>query len=254
MNIDISIIVPCYRVGKAVKADVLPKIQILEGLGCNYEIIMVLDGPDAEAEKSLEQLILENPKLKLIKLARNHGKGFAVRSGMKAAKGRFIGYMDSDNDINPKVLADMYRVIILGEIDAVLPSKRLAESKVTIPSNRKIFSGAYNTYVRKFLGWPISDTQLGAKLYRAELVNSIVELCEINGFVFELEMLAFAQAFGYKRFREIPVSLELHTKSTISLNNSWDIIAETLKFSWDYKFGNRYKKNYENFKTDSKVL
>jgi glycosyltransferase involved in cell wall biosynthesis len=254
MNIEVSIIIPCYAVGATLVADIMPKIEVLDTLGCSYELLIVLDGPDNDAEAQALQLEKTHPQVKLLKLKQNKGKGYAVRYGMSKAVGKYIGFMDVDNDINPQILAEMYKVIVKGDCDAVLPSKRHPESNVKYPGNRKLFSNLYNLYVRRFLGWPVSDTQLGAKLYRAELIKDIIQHCRINGFIFELEMLAHARAHGYTRFREIPVSLELTTRSTIRFSGTLKIIAETLKFSWDYKTGNIFNNQNANQETYSEDL
>jgi len=242
MNIELSIVVPSYHTGAKLTVSLVPKLAVLNKLSVPFELILVLDGPDILAEQQFQELNKTNPQLILISLPVNMGKGHAVRRGMEVAKGNYIGYMDVDNDIDADILSQMYKAIRIKQADAILPSKRHPASKVNYPKSRKLFSTFYNIYVRYLLGLKISDTQLGAKLYRRELVTAVIPDCRINGFIFELEMLELAKDQGFNQFLEIPVKLNLETESTIGVGNSWRIIKETLWLTWNYKIKPKKRK------------
>jgi len=86
----ISVILPIFnekeRVGKIAK--ILKKIDFLN------EVIFVDDG---SRDRSFEFLkSFEDKKIKVFRLKRNHGKGFALSFGIKKAKGDILIFLDSD--------------------------------------------------------------------------------------------------------------------------------------------------------------
>ena len=84
----VSVILPAYN-----EADALPKVldEFLLQIDRNYEIIVVDDGSTDETS----QVVTRYP-FRLIKHSSNLGKGAAVRTGIKAARGDYIVVMDAD--------------------------------------------------------------------------------------------------------------------------------------------------------------
>lgn len=222
-----SLIIPAFKAGSFIEECLKTKIEILKTLKESYEIIIVVDGYDKHTIKSVHKF-KKNRNVKIIVIKRNHGKGFAVREGFKKAQGELIGYMDADNDINPKILKVGFQKLENLKFDAVLPSKNHPDSIINYPKSRKLFSRLYNYIVRKFFKLNISDSQLGAKFYTKKLVKEVLPKCKINGFAFEVEMIKIASKMGYNKFLEIPVEVNLKTKSTISFLNGVIVIFDTL--------------------------
>jgi glycosyltransferase involved in cell wall biosynthesis len=242
----ISIVVPAYHASKFIRDAVKQKLLVLESLKIPFELIVVLDGMDKASKGEIAQF-LKMKQLKVVYLKNNHGKGFAVRRGMSQAKGKYIGYMDVDNDIDPQVIKDMYEVIIKDEFSAVIPTKMHPLSKINYPVKRKLFSKTYNFVVKHIFKLSCSDTQLGAKLYSKSLVMNVLPLCAVNGFAFELEMLMYAKKLGLLSYQEIPVVVNYKTKSTISMRNGLNVLSDTFKlFLRIKKFEPSQKENKKN--------
>lgn len=226
-SIELSLIIPAYKAGKFLKQALLEKQKVLQSLNIPFEIIVIADGFDSETDKAL-QTLKGNRNIHFYCLPKNKGKGFAVRLGFQKAKGRIISYMDADNDIDPEVIKQGYLRLKDSEFEAILPSKNHKDSQTNYPHERKLFSRVYNFMVRRIFLLKCSDTQLGAKIYRRELIEQVLPHCRINGFAFELEMLKVAQILGYNRFEEIPVRIDLKTKSTISFLNGLTVIKDSI--------------------------
>jgi glycosyltransferase involved in cell wall biosynthesis len=225
--IELSLIVPAFKAGKFLKQALLEKQKVLDSLRIPYEIIIIADGYDPETDRVLKSL-KKNKRIRSYLLPKNRGKGYAVKFGFKKAKGNIIAYMDADNDIDPQVIKDGYFRLIESESHAILPSKNHKDSQTNYPHDRKLFSRVYNFMVRRIFLLQCSDTQLGAKIYSKDLLEKVLPHCQINGFAFELEMLKIAQILGYNRFEEIPVKIDLKTKSTISFINGLSVIKDSL--------------------------
>lgn len=222
-----SLIIPAYKAGGFIEDSLKTKIEILKKLKAPYEIIIVVDGYDKPTVKSAHRF-KKNRNVKIIIVEKNHGKGYAVRQGFAQARGEFIAYMDADNDINPKVIKEGFLELEKNKLHGVLPSKNHPDSIINYPKSRKLFSRMYNFVVRKFFKLNISDSQLGAKFYKRSLIKKVLPKCKINGFAFEVEMIKIASKMGYNKFSEIPVEVDLRTKSTISFMNGLIVIFDTL--------------------------
>jgi hypothetical protein len=53
----------------------------------------------------------------------------------------------------------------------------------------------------------VRDTQVGAKLFRREMLETVVPLLLIKQYAFDLEVLAVGAEFGFDRIEEMPVRI-----------------------------------------------
>jgi len=226
--LELSLVIPVHKAGSAVGTALIEKINVLKSMGIEYEVIVVEDGPDQLAHNVLLEMQNSMKNLKLISLNKNYGKGYAIRAGLKTATGNHLAYMDYDNDINPEVIRRGYEEINKNKYDIVIPSKNHKNSQVTYPKSRRTFSRIYNFIAKIIFRINCSDTQVGAKFYSKNMIRTVLPLCKVNGFAFELEMLKFSELTGFSNFLEIPVEVNLMTQSTIDFTHALQIIFDTL--------------------------
>ena len=98
----LSIVIPVYN-----DEDVLDElnrrlIPVAEAVAEDFEVIFIDDGSKDQSWKILVQLQKSNPKLKIIKLARNFGQSNSTAAGLNHAKGDIIIIMDSDLQDRPE--------------------------------------------------------------------------------------------------------------------------------------------------------
>ena len=103
--IALSVIVPVYDQADAIAGNVrVIQDRIAAGMDDPFEIIVVSDGSvDGTAERMLES---ELPGVKVLYYDRNLGKGYAVKTGAREARGRWVGYVDADLDLDPAALPE----------------------------------------------------------------------------------------------------------------------------------------------------
>jgi glycosyltransferase involved in cell wall biosynthesis len=199
----LSVVVPVYN-----QPDIVDNVQTIRQriesrLGEPIELIVVSDG-DAKSEEALAETSLA----RVIHYDRNLGKGYAVKTGALAARGRFISYVDADLDLDPATISDFLRLAQQEKLDFVIGSKRHPGSHVHYPRSRRIGSWLYQQFVRLLFKLDVRDTQVGLKLFRREVAEEVLPLLLVKQFAFDLEFLAVARLLGYGRIREQPVRLE----------------------------------------------
>ena len=96
----LSVVVPVFNQEAAIAENVETIRSSLEaGLGDDFELIVVSDGSiDRTAERVVEQ---HAGDVRVIHYDRNLGKGYAVKIGALEARGRYVGYIDADLDLDP---------------------------------------------------------------------------------------------------------------------------------------------------------
>lgn len=94
----LSFIIPCYRSEFTIEKviDEIVETVSLRQNDYSYEIICVNDCSPDNLMSVLKRIADENPKVKIIDLAKNRGKHAAVMAGYSYAKGKYIVNLDDD--------------------------------------------------------------------------------------------------------------------------------------------------------------
>jgi|688.fasta_scaffold304043_2 glycosyltransferase involved in cell wall biosynthesis len=189
--------------------------SVLNNNNWDFKIIVVDDG-STDLTKSLVQNY-NNPQVSLISLASKRGKGFAVKSGvLESGNAEVVAFMDSDLDIHPEFL-NSYATFINSDIaDLVIGSKNHPLSKVQYPLIRKIASRVFYFYVKLILNTKVTDSQVGLKVMKGQLARDIFKNLEIEGFAFDLEVIAEFQHRGARTLEQ-----------PIEINHAWDSRVST---------------------------
>ncbi|MDD5086273.1 MAG: glycosyltransferase [Candidatus Nanoarchaeia archaeon] len=184
----------------------------------NFEILIVLNGCK---DKTLDVVKKSEKKYKIIRHIefKQAGKGFAIVEGFKNAikrKSNLIGFVDADLATPPVAFFDLVKDI--GESDGIIASRWMKKSIVKTKQSilRRITSRSFNFLVRSLLGLKFSDTQCGAKLFKAEALKEVVESIGTTKWAFDVDLLYRLKRKGYK-IKEIPTTWEEPGKSHLSL-------------------------------------
>ncbi|MCK5027387.1 MAG: glycosyltransferase [Candidatus Pacebacteria bacterium] len=96
----VSVIIPTYNRPELVKKAVG---SVLDQTYIDYEIIVVDDGLKKRAEHELKEFI-NNGEITYIQHKESKGGGAARNTGIRAAKGEYIAFLDDDDQWKPKKL------------------------------------------------------------------------------------------------------------------------------------------------------
>ena len=115
----LSVITPCYNEQEAVHFFYEETIKYLKQIDADYEILFVNDGSKDKTVDECLKIKEKDSKVKIINFSRNFGKEAAMLAGMKEAKGDYVVIMDTDLQDPPKLLPEMYGILLSGQYDSV---------------------------------------------------------------------------------------------------------------------------------------
>ncbi len=209
----LSVVMPVFRLAETVGANLAKVDRLLAPSGVRYELVPVDDGSGDGTAGVLSAFRCSSPNgaCRPVVLARNAGKGNALRAGFRVSTGAFILLLDGDLDILPGMLPRFFASLREHGSDVVVGSKRHPDSKVQYPWHRRLASWAYFTLVRLFIGLPITDTQTGMKLFRRRFLGEALDRMLVKTYAFDLELLSIAYGRGAK-ISEAPVVIRFGSK------------------------------------------
>lgn len=228
----LSIILPSYNTPNILE-NLLEVIKEASNITDDYEVILVNDGSDEFP------YITQNDYVKVITHEKNKGKGEALISGFKNARGKTIVFIDADLQI-PATLLNPYYEIITGprSPDILIGSKRHINSNVEYPSTRRAMSTVYQKLIKIMFGFEILDTQVGLKMFKKEVIDDILANLSVKRFAIDLEILVAASEKGFN-ILEAPVNINQSFSSTINLKAVIYMIQDTFGI-WFRKKSNKY--------------
>jgi len=205
----ISIVIPAYNEEKKIGFDVEVAAAFIDEEAVRGEVIVVDDGStDNTVEKAQIATVPSAVERNVIRLDKNRGKGYAVKTGILASGGSVVLFADSGTCVPYSNALSQIGRIRRGELDIAMASRRLKDTVILRNRSwkRRLLSSFFRLVARIITGVPnrFSDTQCGFKIYRGEVARELFAKCVTTGFLFELEVLLRALKRGY-RIDEFPV-------------------------------------------------
>jgi glycosyltransferase involved in cell wall biosynthesis len=227
----LSLILPVHNGAGYIADNLRTLLRGLEQLGEPFELIVVCDGI-CDATPELARAIADD-RVRVLLYPDNRGKGFAIVHGFDHARGRLVGWLDSDLDVHPEAILAAAKVFDTEAVDAVIGSKRHPDSSVDYPAIRRVYSWGYQMLVRSLFRVNVRDTQVGAKLFRREVLEIVAPLLLIKRYAFDLELLAVGAEFGFDRVREVPVRIDKRFSGTlINRQAVYSMFVDTLAIAY----------------------
>lgn len=278
----ISVIIPCYNEERAIVATLTRVIEYLKAQVYDSEIIVVDNGSRdrtrelvAEIQANMEKaasaapavsaapgvsaiavavagpaaagtgISNASPTIKLI-FENSHGKGWAVKCGMLAAKGDFKLFTDADNSTDIAHLGPMLTLAQSG-FDVVISSRRLPESNIAHPQPwyRQILGNIFAALIRVIMPLGVKDTQNGFKLFSRAAADKIFPQQRIYYWAFDVEILALARKFGYT-VKEAPITWINNDKSSMTFKGMARMLFEVILIRFNLATGEFFKGNKVN--------
>ncbi|MBU3925924.1 glycosyltransferase family 2 protein [Patescibacteria group bacterium] len=243
----LSVIVPAYNEQNRITKTLQIISDYLKKQSYTYEILVVCDGPKDKTPDVVRDLKLSIPNLNLIDRKKNMGKGYTVKEGMLAVKGKIRLFTDADNSTDISYFEKMRPLFDQG-YDIVISTRDAkdapgASQDVSQPWHKRLMGNMGNLYIQILAVPGIWDTQNGFKAFRDRVAEKIFPLTKIDRWAFDVEILALAKKFKYK-IGIIPIHWINDPESHVSLMAYFKVLFDVLKIRWNLARG-VYNKNAE---------
>lgn len=118
-----SIIIPCFNEEAQVHETIRYAMQTQYP---NFEVVAVNDGSSDRTAEILDRLALQYPKLRVVHLAENQGKAYALRAGAMVSQFEYLVCIDGDALLHPhSVLWMMHHLTRFPRVGAVTGNPRI---------------------------------------------------------------------------------------------------------------------------------
>ncbi len=201
----LSVVVPAFNEETRISGTIERIGSYLKKNFAESEIIVVDDGSTDGTAEVITDLSRKFKNIRLIRYPENGGKGYAIRKGVLSSQGNLLLISDADMSTPIEEVESLIPFIHRG-FDVVIGSRGLEESKIVVrqPWYRQNMGKIFNLFVRVLVIGGIRDTQCGFKLFKGDVSRTLFAKSRIDGFSFDVEILALAIKHGYK-IKEVPV-------------------------------------------------
>lgn len=175
----LSVVVPCFNEEGSIPHLYEKLNDVLRGIGCGYEIVLVDDGSTDGTYPLMETLAQEDEHLKLISFSRNFGKESALYAGLSNAIGSYVAVLDADLQDPPELLAEMYFILREGRYDCVAAYRATRKGE---PVLRSLFANAFYRINNRLADTRIVNGARDFRMMNRSMVNAVLSMTEANRF------------------------------------------------------------------------
>ncbi len=203
---ELSIVFPAYNEANRLPRTLEQVFDWSSRSGRSVEILVVDDGSTDAMLSALEPFSSAHDNLRIVSYSPNRGKGFALRTGIREARGTFVLMSDADLSTPIEDVESLFARMLEDDLDICIGSRALPDSEVVVPQAklRQLSGKMYNRLLRAFLLDGFQDTQCGFKLFRRASILPMLDVLRIDRFGFDVEILFVARLWGLS-IAEVPV-------------------------------------------------
>lgn len=172
---ELSIIVPIYKVEKYLEECIR---SLLGQTFTDFELILVDDGSPDACPQICDAAAKKAPRVRVIH-QKNGGLSAARNTGIEAARGSWLGFVDSDDFIAPDMYEKLYNAAVNAGTDCAVCSIQLTDEngkQIETPPNMKLTAGVYGQAAlleQLRGGWYPPLVMATNKLYKRELFRTL---------------------------------------------------------------------------------
>ena len=238
-SVQLSVIVPAYNEEQRLRPTLERLHAYLTSQALTYEILVVDDGSKDKTCDTVLGAMSSIANLRLVRQSPNRGKGAAVRRGMLAAHGQVRVMCDADCSMPPEQMARLLAPIAAGRAAIAIGSRYVQGAKTDVkqPLYRVLWSRLCNKVVQRWLVPRVLDTQCGFKAFTAEAARNLFASATIDGWAFDLEILALARRRGFE-IEEVGIEWKDDNRSRVNpLVDMWKVIREAMTIHCNIRRG-----------------
>lgn len=228
----LSIVVPCYNEGKNIPL-ILDRFNSIINRD-DIEVILVNNGSNDNSEKVLKELLPNYKFAKTVKVEVNQGYGFGILTGLRNAKGEYIGWTHADMQTDPNDVITALKIIEKRNIkDIYVKGNRKGR-----PFFDQFFTTGMSIFESAYMRAKLWDINAQPNIFH----KSFFEKWENppKDFSLDLYVLYMARKNNIEIVRvDVLFPERIHGESSwnTGLKAKWKFIKRTLDFSFNLKKG-----------------
>lgn len=239
----LSLVIPAYNEARRLGPTLEAVLDYLARRPYPTELIIVNDGSTDATEAVARDAIrgaatTGQVQAHIHAYSPNAGKGRAVRTGVLASRGRYVGFVDADlstplEEID-RALAYLDRGEDVRRYRIVIGSRAAegADIRLKQPVYRRLSARFFNVLRDGLVGVRgFRDTQCGLKLFDGDLARRIFARQRIDGFMFDVETIFIAQRMGIRTL-EMGVRWTDMPESKVKLSSGLRLVPDLLRIRW----------------------
>ena len=230
-EVEVSVVVPLYDEVGCVEVLVTQVGRVLDALGRPAELIVVDDGSTDGSFAALRAAREREPRLRVVRLARNFGQTAALAAGLATARGAVVATLDADLQNDPADLPHLLDAL-RDDVDLVNGWRRERQDPWL---SRRLPSQIANRLISAVTGTHLHDYGCTLRVMRGDLAKALPLYGEMHRFI-----PALAAAEG-ARVVEIPVSHRARTigRSKYGIGRTVRVILDLITVRFLSGFGTR---------------
>jgi dolichyl-phosphate beta-glucosyltransferase len=233
----LSVVLPAFNEEARLPKSLDRVVEFLAAQPFSSEIVVSDDGSSDRTADIVRDRIASGPpaavSIRLVQHSHNQGKGAAIRTGILAASGPYIFFMDADLATPPE---DALRLLEeLQQGTPVVIGTRIqpdgSDMRASQPAQRRMV-GRLFTFMRKAMRVlpDIDDTQCPMKGFQHDVAQAIFQRQRLSGWIFDAEVLYIARSRGY-RVVAVPVTWRHVDGSRLRVRpqQAWEVMRDLVR-------------------------
>ena len=215
----VGLVVVAFDEVERIEATVRGLRDELRTAGHALRIVVAADGEDGTREVA-GRLAADDPTITVVGGPARRGKGRSVREAMALCDGDVVGFVDGDGKTPPEHVVRVVEALAphpLGgrSADVAIGSRRREGPRgrkgqvARTPQHRRVGSRLFAAVTHAIVGLgDIPDTQCGCKFFTAEAARTVFARQTVDGYLFDVELLATARSEGLRIAQVLVASLD----------------------------------------------
>jgi hypothetical protein len=236
--LELSLVVPAFNEAPrlAEKATLLAEAVSTGVIDAKVTELIVVDDGSTDGTGLVAQNLLSPwfPRIRIVRLTQNSGKGAAIRAGAAAAAAPVVAFMDADMSVDPIQVPLL--VAAMESADLAIGSRCMTGSTVQHDSMRRVIMGrTFNYLVNAVTQMGFKDTQCGFKAFRTPMARILFHFLVVDRFAFDVDVLYLARQLGMQ-ISEVPVQWQGAGNSTVRpVADSMAMALDVARLRWRKK-------------------
>jgi glycosyltransferase involved in cell wall biosynthesis len=221
-NLEISLITPMFNEEGEISKNIDCILVAMEKLEKDWEYILIDDGSTDNSYDIALEKIKNHPHCRVLHYPRNQGRGYALRNGFDAARGKYIITTESDLSWGLNIIEELYNQLVSSKSDVVVASVfHEGGGFKNVPTFRRLLSKGGNWVMRWCFEGNLTQFSGMTRGYRRESIQSM-HLEEKDKEV-HLEIISKAEALGFS-ISEIPATIQWSKKRSKEVGKNFSTL------------------------------